>query len=189
MKIFIGILITLCLIWCVHHAHAEDKNNASHIQLVHRDTVGDDVNNPNRNGINITQVHRLADNFSIDVNGQYREQNGYDKNNSTRFEFGATPHNDFFYIRTALGAKSQGDTHLYYSLEPGLMWKLSNNILVKTGYRYRDSFNNDKNDTTHAARIGVEYALTNTQSITAGYERSFGDSEWSGLSTGYAVRF
>ena len=42
---------------------------------------------------------------------------------------------------------------------------------------------------THTARIGAEYALTDTQSITAGYDLSFGDSEWNGLSAGYAVRF
>lgn len=171
------------------NAQAEDKNNATHIQLVNRNTVGDDANDPNRKGINITQVHKLANNFNMDMNGQYREQNGYDKNTSTRFELGATPHNDVFYIRTALGVKSQNDTHLYYSLEPGLIWTLSDKAIVKTGYRYRDAFSNDKNDMTHTARIGAEYALTDTQSITAGYDLSFGDSEWNGLSAGYAVRF
>jgi len=171
------------------NVQAGDKNNVAHIQLIHRDTVGDNKNDPNRNGINITQVHKFADNFNMDMNGQYREQNSYDKNTLTRFELGATPHNDVFYIRTALGVKSQNDTHLYYSLEPGLIWKLSDKAIVKTGYRYRDAFSNDKNDMTHTARIGAEYALTDTQSITAGYDRSFGDSEWNGLSAGYAIKF
>lgn len=171
------------------NVQAADKENVAHIQLVHRDTVGDNANDPNRKGINITHVHKLANNFNVDMNGQYREQNGYDKNTSSRFEFGATPHNDFFYIRTALGIKSQEDSNLYYSLEPGLRWTLSDKVIVKTGYRYRDAFNNDKNDMTHTARIGAEYALTDTQSITAGYDRSFGDSDWSGLSAGYAIKF
>jgi hypothetical protein len=42
---------------------------------------------------------------------------------------------------------------------------------------------------THTARIGAEYALTDTQSITAGYDRAFGDSEFNGLSAGYAIKF
>jgi opacity protein-like surface antigen len=180
------LLIALLSAWNVQ---AADKQNVAHIQLVHRNTVGDNTNDPNRNGINFTQVHKLADNFNLDMSAQYREQNGYDKNSATRFEFGATPHNGFFYIRTALGAKSQNDSHLYYSLEPGLRWKLSDKVIVKTGYRYRDAFNNDKNDMTHTARIGAEYALTDTQSITAGYDRSFGDSEFNGLSAGYAIKF
>ena len=107
--------LLLIALLSVLNAQAEDKNNATHIQLVNRNTVGDDANDPNRVGINITQVHKLANNFNMDMNGQYREQNGYDKNTSTRFELGATPHNDFFYIRTSLGVKSQNDTHLYYS--------------------------------------------------------------------------
>lgn len=181
--------LLLIALLSVLNVHAEDKNNASHIQLVHRNTTGDNANDPNRKGINITQVHRLADNFSIDMNAQYREQNGYDKNTSTRFEFGATPRNDFFYMRTALGAKSQDDTHLYYSLEPGLIWALSSRAIIKTGYRYRDAFKSDRNDTTHTIRIGAEYALSDTESVTAGYDSSFGDSEWNGLSVGYAVRF
>jgi opacity protein-like surface antigen len=180
------LVIALLSAWNVQ---AADKENVAHIQLIHRDTVGDNKNDPNRNGINVTQVHKLANNFNIDVNGQYRDQNGYDKNTSTRFEFGATPHNDFFYMRTALGVKSQDDSHLYYSLEPGLKWKLSDKVIFKTGYRYRDSFNNNKNDMTHTARIGAEYALTDTQSITAGYDRAFGDSEFNGLSAGYAIKF
>ena len=180
------ILIAILLAWNVQ---AEEKENVAHIQLVHRDTVGDNQNDPNRKGINFTQVHKLADNFSLDMAAQYREQNGYDKNSSSRFEFGATPHNGFFYMRTALGVKSQDDSHLYYSLEPGLKWKLSDKLSAKTGYRYRDAFNNNEKDMTHTIRFGTEYALTDTQSITAGYDRSFGDSEFNGLSAGYAIKF
>jgi opacity protein-like surface antigen len=180
------LLIALLSAWNVQ---AADKQNVAHIQLVHRNTVGDNANDPNRNGFSITQAHKLANNFSLDVAAQYREQNGSDKNTTTRIEFGATPHNDFFYIRTALGIKSNDDSHLYYSLEPGLKWKLSDKVIVKTGYRYRDAFSSDKNDMTHTARIGAEYALTDTQSITMGYDRAFGDSEFNGLSAGYAIKF
>jgi len=171
------------------NVQAADKQNEAHIQLIHRDTIGNDKNDPNRNGINFTQTHKLEHNFNLDMSAQYREQNGYDKNSSTRFEFGATPHNDFFYMRTAVGVTSRVDSHLYYSLEPGLKWKLSDNLMVNTGYRYRDSFNDNKNDKTHTARIGAEYALTDTQSLTAGYDRSYGDIEFNGLSIGYINKF
>mgnify|MGYP003344039809 CR=1 FL=1 len=180
------LLIALLSAWNVQ---AAGKENFAHIQLVHRSTVGDDADNPNRKGINLTTGHKVTDNFMVDVNAQYREQNGLDKNPSTRFEIGATPNNESFYLRTALGVKSNEDSHLYYSLEPGLKWKLTDKLSAKTAYRYRDAFNSAKADETHTIRIGAEYALTETQSITAGYDRSYGDSEFNGLSAGYAIKF
>lgn len=163
-------------------------DNFGHIQLVHRDTVGDNSNDPNRLGANITLGHKFASNFSMDFNGQYRQQNGNDKNVSTRLEIGATPQNEFFYVRTALGTKSSDDSHLYYSIEPGLRWTLTPKLTAKTAYRYRDAFSNN-NDQTHTARLGLEYALTDAQSVTAGFDRSFGDSEWNGISLGYAIKY
>lgn len=180
------LLIALLSVWNVQ---AADKENFAHIQLVHRSTVGDNANDPNRRGINITTGHKLASNFMLDIASQYREQNGLNKNPSTRFEIGATPNNDSFYLRTALGVKSNDDSHLYYSLEPGLKWKLSDKLLAKTAYRYRNAFNEANADETHTIRIGMEYALTESQSITAGYDRSYGDSEFNGLSAGYAIKF
>ena len=54
------LLIALLSAWNVQ---AADKENVAHIQLVHRNTVGDNTNDTNRKGINFTQVHKLADNF------------------------------------------------------------------------------------------------------------------------------
>lgn len=169
-------------------ASATAADNFGHIQLVHRNTVSDDAGLPNRNGANITLGHKFANNFSMDFNGQYRQQNGDDKNVSTRLEIGATPQNELFYVRTALGVKSNDESHLYYSIEPGLRFTVAPKLTVKTAYRYRDAFSN-KDDQTHTARLGLEYAVTDTQSITAGYDRSFGDSEWSGIALGYAIKY
>lgn len=167
---------------------ANAADNFGHIQLVHRSTVGDDTNDPNRNGANITLGHKLDKNISLDFNGQYRQQNGDDNNASTRLEIGATPMNDRFYVRTALGVKTNDESHLYYSIEPGLRWTLSPKLSAKTAYRFRDAFS-DKDDQTHTARLGLEYAVTDTQALTAGYDRSFGDSEFNGLSLGYAIKY
>lgn len=167
---------------------ANAADNFGHIQLVHRSTTGDDAGSPNRNGANITLGHKLEKNFSLDFNGQYREQNGDNKDATTRLEIGATPQNERFYVRGALGVKTNDESHLYYSIEPGLRWTLSPKLTAKTAYRYRDAFSS-ANDQTHTARLGLEYAVTDLQSITAGYDRSFGDSEWNGLSLGYAVKF
>ena len=180
------LLIALLSAWNVQ---AADKENFAHIQLVHRSTVGDDENKPNRKGINITTGHKLANNFQIDMSAQYREQNGNNTNPSTRLELGALPNNENVYLRAALGVKSDTDSHLYYSLEPGIKWKLTDKLAARTGYRYRSAFSDNQKDTTNTIRIGAEYALTDTQSITAGYDRSFGDSEFNGLSAGYAIKF
>jgi opacity protein-like surface antigen len=167
---------------------ANAADNFGHIQLVHRGTVGDNAGDPTRTGANITLGHKFANNFSMDFNGQYREQNGDDKNATTRLEIGATPQNELFYVRTALGVKSNDDSHLYYSIEPGLRFTLAPKLTAKTAYRYRDAFSN-VNDQTHTARLGLEYAVTDTQAVTAGYDRSFGDSEFNGLALGYAIKY
>ena len=169
-------------------ATATAADNFGHIQLVHRNTVGDDAGNPNRHGANITLGHKFANNFSMDFNGQYRQENGSNGTDSTRLEIGATPQNEKFYIRTVLGVKSSGDSDLYYSIEPGLRWALAPKLTAKTAYRYRDAFSANNNQ-THTARIGLEYAVTDTQAVTAGYDRSFGDSEFNGLALGYAIKY
>jgi hypothetical protein len=169
-------------------ATATAADNFGHIQLVHRNTVADDAGNPNRHGANITLGHKFANNFSMDFNGQHRQQNGSNGTDATRLEIGATPQNELFYVRTALGVKSAGDSNLYYSIEPGLRWALAPKLTAKTGYRYRDAFS-DNNDQTHTARLGLEYAVTDSQSVTAGYDRSFGDSEFSGIALGYALKY
>jgi hypothetical protein len=169
-------------------ATATAADNFGHIQLVHRNTVGDDAGNPNRHGANITLGHKFANNFSMDFNGQYRQENGSNGTDSTRLEIGATPQNELFYVRTALGVKSSGDSDLYYSIEPGLRWALAPKLTAKTAYRYRDAFSANNNQ-THTARIGLEYAVTDTQAVTAGYDRSFGDSEFNGLALGYAIKY
>jgi opacity protein-like surface antigen len=169
-------------------ATANAADNFGHIQLVHRNTLGNDAGNPNRHGVNITLGHKFADNFNMDFSGQQRQENGSMGTDTTRLEIGATPHNEKFYIRTALGVKSSGDSDLYYSIEPGLRWTLAPKLTAKTAYRYRDAFSN-ANDQTHTARLGLEYAVTDTQSVTAGYDRSFGDSEFNGLALGYAIKY
>jgi opacity protein-like surface antigen len=169
-------------------ATANAADNFGHIQLVHRNTLGDNAGNPNRHGVNITLGHKLANNFSLDFSGQQRQENGSNGTDSTRLEIGATPQNEKFYIRTALGVKSNDESHLYYSIEPGLRWTLSPKLSAKTAYRYRDAFSNS-NDQTHTARLGLEYAVTDTQSVTAGYDRSFGDSEFNGFALGYAIKY
>lgn len=167
-------------------------DNFGHIQLVHRDTVGDDVKDPNRTGANITFGKQIEKNFNMDFNVQHRQENGDFGNNSARLEIGATPHNEVFYIRGALGSAidvtSYNQNHLYFSIEPGLRWTLAPKLTAKTGYRYRDAFN-DRPDRTHTARIGLEYAMSDSQALTAGYDRSFGDIEFTGLSLGYAIKY
>lgn len=169
-------------------ATATAADNFGHIQLVHRNTVGDDAGNPNRHGANITLGHKLAPNFSLDFSGQVRQENGAQGTDATRLEIGATPQNERFYIRTALGVKTTDNSDLYYSIEPGLRWTLAPKLTAKTAYRYRDAFN-DALDQTHTARLGLEYALTDTQAVTAGYDRSFGDSDFNGLALGYVLKY
>ena len=81
------------------------------------------------------------------------------------------------------------DDFTYYSVEPGVKLQLTSALNVRAGYRYRTAFNDSINDKTNTVRVGAEYALDKTQSVTLGVDRAYGDSEFIGVNVGYAVKF
>lgn len=94
------------------------------------------------------------------------------------------------YTRGAIGDKFDGtDDATYWSVEPGIKAQLTSDLAVKTGLRFRDSFNDNGNDSTRTYRLGAEYALNKTSVITAGYDRSLGDSEYDSIGLGYGINY
>jgi hypothetical protein len=172
-------------------AIAEDSTkNFGHIQYAYRGTVGDDASDPNRQGGGITLGHKFSNRAQIDLVSQFRKENGDTANTMGRTEVGATLSEGHFYIRGATGLKYNSiASDTYYSIEPGIKVKLNDTWSTKVGYRFRDAYSDSANDRTNTARLGVEYAVDEKSSLTAQYDRSYGDSEWSGVNLGYYFKF
>lgn len=189
------ILLAVALLSASFGAFAEDAKNFVHGQYVFRDTIAGQSDNPNRQGVNLTVGRNIGYGITLDANSQFRNENGKDGNDTTRLESGATYqyaiHKDIsVYTRGAVGYKlTDNDDFTYYSVEPGVKAQLTTNLAVKAGYRYRTAFNDSIADKTNTVRVGAEYALDKTQSVTLGVDRAYGDSEFVGVNVGYAVKF
>lgn len=94
------------------------------------------------------------------------------------------------YTRSAIGDKFDGSNDAtYWSLEPGIKAQLTADLAVKASLRFRDAFSDSNNDSTRTYRLGTEYALSKVSVITAGYDRSLGDSEYDAVSLGYGIKY
>lgn len=82
------------------------------------------------------------------------------------------------YARGAVGQTfAPGEDFAYYSIEPGVSLQVTEKFLVNAGYRYRDTFKSEYDDTAfNTIRLGVEYALDNASSVRAGYDRITGEN-------------
>jgi opacity protein-like surface antigen len=176
---------------------AEDAKNFAHIQYTLRDTIADDKADPNRQGVNFTLGRNIGNGITLDVGQQFRTEklNSNNGESTNRLEAGAAYQYGLtkdisLYTRGAIGEKfTSSDDYLYYSIEPGVKAQVTKDLTAKVGYRYRDAFNDTKDEKTNTARIGVEYALAKDQAVTLGVDRSYGASEFVGYNAGYVIKF
>jgi opacity protein-like surface antigen len=188
--------LVLALILAITATTAVAADNFAHVQYTLRDTVADDKDNPNRQGANFTLGRTVYPGVTIDVNSQFRTErlNSDTGSSSQRLEAGVSYAvnltNDIsVYTRGALGHKfTATEDHTYYSIEPGIKARLTEPLAVKVGYRYRDATNSAA-DQTNTLRLGAEYEIGKNQLLTAGIDRSWGDSEFIGYNAGYVVKF
>lgn len=187
-------LLTVSLVALSFTAYAEPQNFV-HGQYTFRDSIAGQSDEANAQGINLTVGRKVGKGIVLDGGVQVRQENGSNSRDTTRLEAGATydlplSHYVSFYTRGAVGYKlTDQEDSTYYSVEPGLAFQVTQPLRVNVGYRYRDAFNNNIFDKSNTVRVGAEYALDKTQSVTAGFDRAYGDSEFFGVNVGYAVKF
>lgn len=94
-----------------------------------------------------------------------RQELGVSKTVFTAGAFSAT-------LRGGLGLKtvSGKNADSYFSIEPGVNFKVSDALTAKVAYRYRDAFSSGAADRSDTARFGLSYALTKTDAIGLGYD-------------------
>jgi opacity protein-like surface antigen len=97
------------------------------------------------------------------------------------------------YARVAFGDDivSGASAFPYYSVEPGVKLAVSSDTTVKLGYRLRNATDTDANHAFHTqtVRVGVEQSLTKALTLTAGADRSYGDSKYNSVQVGLVARF
>lgn len=94
------------------------------------------------------------------------------------------------YTRGALGQKFDGaGSDAYWSVEPGVKYALDPRLNLKAGLRFRDAFSDSANDLTRTYRIGAEFALTQTSTLSAGVDIQRGHSDYNTVGIGYSIKF
>lgn len=176
---------------------AAAADNMFHTQYALRDTVAEQRDSSNRQGVNFTLMHKLNPNLIIDIGTQSRTDrfNGNVGTHANRLETGATVIRNIstdygVYARGALGQKFTNITdNAYYSVETGLRAQVNSALLARVGYRFRDSFKDNKRDQTNTLRLAAEYTFTPTSVFTLGIDRSYGDAQFIGYNLGYLRKF
>ena len=147
-------------------------------------------------GGNVVLGRSIAKHTVVDGNIQFRHKDEGTNRDSNRLEVGLTQgvpvlvNGLTLYTRGAVGQKFVGDDNFsYYSIEPGVRYEVVPGTGVRAGWRYRDAFEAGNNDQTRTWRVGFDHALTRSTYVQVGVDRSTGDSEWTGVSVGYGMRF
>ena len=116
---------------------------------------------------------------------------------STRLEAGVTATTTLVgtvkgYSKLAIGEKySSSGQFTYFSVEPGVIVPLNQQVTARVGYRYRSAVNNANinNDTTDTVRIGLTYALSKRDALGVRYDRVTGDARQDGYALFYTRGF
>ena len=147
------------------------------------------------NGMRFIVGNNFNKNWSAEVAGETMRSEGT-KTISTLAEAAVIPSipvgsTASVYLRAATGMAyvSGADGFGYYSLEPGVKLALSDSTGIKLGYRFRDSYDDNKSFKTNTVRLGLEQALTKNVAGFLGYDRSSGDSKYDAALVGLNVKF
>lgn len=138
--------------------------------------VESDVNGQNTNRTSITVRTGVGYGLVGDV-GVINSQNDTTNSTSVRQELGlsGTVFSAGAFsatVRGGLGFKTvSGSTATsYYSIEPGVNYKITDALTARVAYRYRDAFSSGVADRSDTARLGLSYALTKQDTIGLGYD-------------------
>ena len=94
-------------------------------------------------------------------------------------------------VRGGLGLKtvSGKDATSYYSIEPGVNFKVTDALTARVAYRYRDAFSSGVADRSDTTRFGLSYALTKKDTIGVGYDVAKKDGAETATTLSYTRSF
>lgn len=95
------------------------------------------------------------------------------------------------YVRTAIGQRfSNTGNNTYYSVEPGLTHSIDQ-FRFRVGFRYRDAVNTESysTQTEKTMRYRVGYAVTKSDTVNFGIDRTNGDANSRAVVFSYSRQF
>ena len=71
-----------------------------------------------------------------------------------------------------------------------MKYKIDDKWSIKGGIRFRDAFDTDQHrDYTETFKAGIGYKLTEDKTLSIGFKRKVGDSEYNAIGVGYGISF
>jgi hypothetical protein len=94
-------------------------------------------------------------------------------------------------MRVAAGnKKTNTSTFNFWAITPSLKYKIDDKWSIKGGIRFRDAFDTDQHrDYTETFKAGIGYKLTEDKTLSIGFKRKVGDSEYNAIGVGYGISF
>ena len=137
---------------------------------------------------------KFNSNISTEIKATHKQNNT--KGFSTRIGVGIIGKVKLFddlsaYTRVGSGNKKTNTKIFnFWAITPGLKYKINDKWSLKGGVRFRDAFDTDKyRDYTKTYKVGLGYKLTEWRSLSIGFKRKVGDSEYNAIGVGYGVSF
>lgn len=186
-----AIAILLALVSTV--SIAQETKSTGHYMGIKWESQDGKSGGVDANTYGLTLGKKLSDNLSAEIYTRIKDADN--TTNDTRLEgavIGTMPLAGTLsaYARVGAGEKFvSGDNYGYWTAEPGIKLGLTDSLSVKTGVRFRDSFNRDHNQSDRTYRVGLDYKLTSNTSIDATYRMKRGDGEYDAVGVGYKVSF
>ena len=137
---------------------------------------------------------KFNSNISTEIKATHKQNNT--KGFSTRIGVGIIGKVKLFddlsaYTRVGSGNKKTNTKIFnFWAITPGLKYKINDKWSLKGGVRFRDAFDTDKyRDYTKTYKVGLGYKLTEWRSLSIGFKRKVGDSEYNAIGIGYGLSF
>jgi len=137
---------------------------------------------------------KFNSNISTEIKATHKQNDN--KGFSTRIGvgiIGKVKLSDNLSVYTRVGAgnkKTSTKTFNFWAITPGLKYKIDDKWSIKGGVRFRDAFDTDKfRDYTKTYKVGLGYRITESKSLSIGFKRKVGDSEYNAIGVGYGISF
>ena len=177
------------------HIHTKDCNHSIGYYTKFGYGLQDGLNgSKNASEYGLTIGKKLNDVFSAEIKTRLKIKDSSTSNDQrAEFAFIASDKvigNIKMYTRVGAGRKFvRNKDYGYWHIEPGLKFKLSKQWSLKTGVRFRDSFDTSHHQSDTTYKAGISYRLNSNHSIGLGSKFKRGDSQYNSLGISYKINF
>lgn len=169
---------------------AEDNRNFIKLEAIHYNY---DATPNDKNGFNLQVGREMLPGIKLDVKQEVRVEENTQKL-SNRFETGAQYEQKVPFVkvgaRGAIGEKFiNGDNFGYWLVEPFVAYDVTDDVSVKTSWRYRTAFESGRNDSSNTYKVGVDYKFKTNTLFNVAVGKTTGDSEYTAAQAGVTYKF